>query len=127
MKAAVRPGNRDSCIEVQACGSVLGIRKTRDSLVYRKAVLLLIYRGQHIAGVNHLTLDRVDFLYLTIDPGGQWHDVPVDLRIISTFIKHRIKNEPSRHYADYEGDRRDKHFGAASLRFDATCDDRYSS
>jgi len=52
-------------------------------------------------------------LHVPVDPGGQWHDVPVDLRIISTFIRRRIKTEPSRHCADYESDRRDQYFGAS--------------
>src|SRR6266404_3330551 len=77
--------------------------------------------------MDHLPFDRVDLLYVPIDSGCQWHDVPVDLRIVTTFIKNGIKNEPSRQSADYESDRRDKDFGASCQRFDATCENRYSS
>ena len=64
--------------------------------------------------MDQLAFDRVDLLYVPIDSCCQWHDVPVDLRIVTMFIKNGIENGTSGQSADYENDRRNKQFGASS-------------
>jgi hypothetical protein len=56
--------------------------------------------------MDHLPLDDVNLLYVPIDPGAQWHDVSVDLRVVRTFIKNRIPNDPHRWHSDQYYERR---------------------
>ena len=73
----------------------------------------LIDQGQYIAGMNQLTFNDADPFHLALNPRTYRHNAPVNLRVIGMFVENGITNEPSRHYANREHDRRDKHFGAS--------------
>jgi hypothetical protein len=53
----------------------------------RNTVLFLVYNSQYIAGMDQLTIDGIDLLYLSIDPGAQSRNVSVNLRVIRIFIE----------------------------------------